>query len=291
MQETISIRLLSTLEKAKAHLSEDALRQIRSFVESQMTADSVFRNKGGKSDLYYTVFGWMLCFVLGIRLNSAKMKNYLAGLKADDLDLIHYAAYMRCSILADLSKNGKVFSWLSSLKKKKIKDIAEFSSIPHDDPKSPYSQFIWLSLLEDTGNKIADHVKILDELNDYRLKEGGFRNLPEGLGLSTNATVAALSVKGQLEGYKSNQDVQFLKNRQQANGGFCAASASPVPDLLSTATALFMLQCYNEKPHYNSSDFLEAHWLDSGGFCPTLLDETSDVEYTFYGLLALGTIE
>jgi hypothetical protein len=30
--------------------------------------------------------------------------------------------------------------------------------------------------------------------------------------------------------------------------------------------------------------------LDSGGFSATLLEDTSDVEYTFYGLLALGTI-
>lgn len=291
MKETISIRLLNTLEKGKVHLSNDALRQVCCFVESQMTPDYVFRNKGGKPDLYYTVFGWMLCYVLGIKLDSGKMKSYLAGMDADQLDLIHYAAYVRCSILADLSKNGKLITWLSSFKPKKIKPINDFPGIPHDDPKSPYSQFIWLSLLEDTGNKTSNQAEILNELNEYQLPEGGYRNMPEGLGASTNATVAALSVKGQLEGYKTNQDVMFLKNLQQANGGFCAASASPVPDLLSTATALFMLQCYEEKPRYNPSEFVEAHWLESGGFGATLIDETSDVEYTFYGLLALGTIQ
>ncbi|PTN08232.1 prenyltransferase/squalene oxidase repeat-containing protein [Mangrovibacterium marinum] len=291
MKETISIRLVNTLEKGKAHLSEDALRQVRSFVSSQMADDCAFRNKGGKSDLYYTVFGWMLCYVLGIKLDSGKMKNYLARQKPDEFDLIHYAAYMRCSILADLSKNGKLMTWLGSLKSKKTKDITEFSGIPHDDPNSPYTQFIWLSLLEDTGNKPTNRAEILANLSDYQLEKGGFRNMPNGLGASTNATVAALSVKGQLEGYKPNRDVQFLKNLQQENGGFFAASASPVPDLLSTATALFILQCYKEKPRYSATEFLEAHWLETGGFCPTLIDETSDVEYTFYGLLALGTID
>ena len=36
--------------------------------------------------------------------------------------------------------------------------------------------------------------------------------------------------------------------------------------------------------------FVQAHWLESGGFAPTLLDDYSDVEYVFYGLLALGSI-
>jgi len=41
-------------------------------------------------------------------------------------------------------------------------------------------------------------------------------------------------------------------------------------------------------PKFNANDFIDAHWLPSGGFSATLIDETSDVEYTFYGLLALG---
>ena len=271
-------------------MSDDALRQVQGFVESQMTAGCVFMHKGGNPDLYYTVFGWILCYVLGIKLDSNNMKSYLSGLKADELDLIHYTAYVRCSILTDLFKDGNLISWFSSFKSRKIKDIAEFSGLPNNDPKSPYSKFIWLSLLEDTGNRITNQTTILEELNEYHLSGGGYRNLPEGTGASTNATVAALSVKGQLEGYRPNPDIQYLKNQQHANGGFCAASDSPVPDLLSTATALFILQCYKEKPCYNPGKFLEAHWLNSGGFCPSLIDETSDVEYTFYGLLALGTI-
>jgi hypothetical protein len=38
----------------------------------------------------------------------------------------------------------------------------------------------------------------------------------------------------------------------------------------------------------NAVSFIDAHWQPSGGFCATLMDETCDVEYTFYGLLALG---
>ena len=282
--------MLNTLQKGKNQLSDEAIRHISDFVLSQMDEEHCFKNKGGQTDLYYTTFGWMLCFILGIKTDVNKMRKYLNSHDIDQLDLIHYAAFVRCSILADLAKNGKILTWLSSLKSKNIKEISDFTGIPHDNPQSPYSKFIWLSLLEDTGNKLKDTSTFLTELEEYHLPDGGYRNLSEGLGATTNATVAALSVLGQLKGYQTNRDVDFLKNLQQVNGGFQGASASPVPDILSTATALFMLQCYGQKPKYDPGDFLEAHWLDSGGFCPTLIDETNDVEYTFYGLLALGTL-
>ena len=60
--------------------------------------------------------------------------------------------------------------------------------------------------------------------------------------------------------------------------------------MLSTATSLVMLNCYGMKPKFAARDFIEAHWLDSGGFSATLMEDKSDVEYTFYGLLALGAI-
>lgn len=290
MTDTISIKMLKTLQNAKAQLSDEAIGQLRKFVLSQMDEAHCFKNKGGQPDLYYTAFGWMLCSILNIKTDAGKMQKYLDSHDVDQLDFIHYAAFVRCRILARLAKKGKILTWLSTLKTSSIKALNDFTGIPHDNPQSPYSKFIWLSLLEDTGNKLKDKTGFLAELEAYRLPDGGYRNLPDGLGATTNATVAALSVIGQLKGYQTTADVAFLKQLQQENGGFHAATASPVPDILSTATALFMLHCYKASPNYAPQDFLEAHWLGTGGFCPTLMDETSDVEYTFYGLLALGTL-
>ena len=44
------------------------------------------------------------------------------------------------------------------------------------------------------------------------------------------------------------------------------------------------------KPLYDASDFITSHWLENGGFGATLIDVESDVEYVFYGLLALGAL-
>jgi prenyltransferase beta subunit len=236
------------------------------------------------------------------RLISASGKilnSQVFSKKASDTRLSKVLNPGRFQIVNDWLKNGsnaavgveRLITEPGSFKIKELKGISEFKGVPHNDPRSPYSQFIWLSLLEDTGNKTAGKAQILSALEEYHQPGGGYRNIQEAPGASTNATVAALSVRGQLAGYNKNQDTDYLKSLQQPTGGFCAATASPVPDLLSTATALFMLKCYDEVPRYDPGDFLEAHWLNSGGFCPTLIDDTSDVEYTFYGLLALGTIE
>ena len=83
--------------------------------------------------------------------------------------------------------------------------------------------------------------------------------------------------------------LSWLQSRQDDTGGFHAADEAPIPDLLSTAVALFTLRLVGTEPR-DASDFIRAHWLDNGGFAPTILDDYSDVEYVFYGLLALGSI-
>jgi hypothetical protein len=66
---------------------------------------------------------------------------------------------------------------------------------------------------------------------------------------------------------------------------------APLPDLLSTATALHALAAM----HVDFSaakepclDFIDTLWSSKGGFYGTWEDDVLDCEYTFYALLALG---
>ncbi len=290
MRNTISTRLFRTLQKGKEQLGMEAVRRIAGFVESQRTEEHAFKDKSGKADLYYTAFGWALSYVLGIKLDQKKIDLYLSQQDTESLDLIHYAAYMRCRMIGQLMKGGIAAWWVQSLFATKIRALNTFESVPHEDPQSPYTRFIELCLLEDAGHSIDKKKSRAKALTDYHLPGGGYMNTKDGLTATTNATAAALAVRGQLNGYKENEDLFYLRDRQEATGGFGAATASPVPDLLSTATALFTLSGYQMPPNYPARDFIEAHWLDSGGFSATLLEDESDVEYTFYGLLALGAM-
>ena len=106
--------------------------------------------------------------------------------------------------------------------------------------------------------------------------------------MTTNAVCCVLAMQHQMGRQLTADYVEWLKLQQDETGGFHASEQAPIPDLLSTAVALFTLRLIGV-PVNDASTFIEAHWSDSGCFTPTLYDDYSDVEYVFYGLLALGT--
>jgi geranylgeranyl pyrophosphate synthase len=288
MQSNLSIRMLHTLSRAKKKLTKEALRQLSDYVLSQQLPDGTFAGKNGRTDLYYTTFGWLLSAALDLPMNTKKARSFLTGIYADELDLVHYSAYFRCTKMLEMRERGSL-RLLFSMKTHKIRPLADFcEGAPHNDLQSPYARFVWLSLLEDSGNKVRNKREMLENLKPYHIESGGYTNILQRKEPSTNATAAALAIRGQLHGYTTSRDLHYLASLQDMSGGFRAFPQSPVPDLLSSSTALFVLGCYGKSPFYPARDFIEAHWLDSGGFAPTLLDEESDVEYTFYGLMALG---
>jgi len=108
---------------------------------------------------------------------------------------------------------------------------------------------------------------------------------------STNATAAAVTVLRNL-GQPLNPAVgDWLLARAHPQGGFLAAPAAPMPDLLSTATALHALaglETSFSAVKDKSLDFVDSLWTNEGGFYGHWGDDHLDCEYTFYGLLALG---
>jgi hypothetical protein len=83
----------------------------------------------------------------------------------------------------------------------------------------------------------------------------------------------------------------WLLARCHPEGGFRAAPNAPLPDLLSTATALHALaglQISFGSVKERCLDYIDTLWTNEGGFHGHWADESLDCEYTFYGLLALG---
>ena len=288
MKQTISIKMLNTLCKGKKNLSGEAQKRIKQYICSQMEDCTFFVDKSRRKDVYYTVFGLMLSYVFGVQVNCEEARSQLEINKPNEHNLIHYSAYMRSKMILELLEGNKAGIILSRLFPTEEETLPVFTEFPHNDPHSPYSVFILLSLLEDIGCRLRNKKEMLESLNLYRVPDGGYSNIAGGSSAATNATAAALCIKGQLEKYNVNEEVEYLFRLQDKSGGFFATAQSPVPDILSTATALFVLSCYKKAPLVEPDSFIEAHWLDSGGFAPTLLEDKSDIEYMFYGILALG---
>ena len=67
-------------------------------------------------------------------------------------------------------------------------------------------------------------------------------------------------------------------------GGFFASSMSPIPDLLSSATALHALSGLNYdlgEVKELQLDYVDSLWSSQGGFHGNWTDESLDCEYTF----------
>jgi hypothetical protein len=106
------------------------------------------------------------------------------------------------------------------------------------------------------------------------------------------SVIAALMVLQECFG----KPVQALEKQLHSfycnTGSFKAITGAPSGDLLSTAVALYALRFADSDIRIVAPDCLG--YVDSlfsdGGFCATMYDMQPDVEYTFYGLLALGSL-
>jgi hypothetical protein len=147
------------------------------------------------------------------------------------------------------------------------------------------------SEISDFGSAMPNPAGLLACLSGLRAADGGYANdriLPAGL---TPTTAAAVTLLRQLGQPVDPSLADWLLARRHADGGFFATPEAPLPDLLSTATALHALAGMNadlEPVKEPCLDFVDTLWSSRGAFFGTWEDDELDCEYTYYGLLALG---
>ena len=122
------------------------------------------------------------------------------------------------------------------------------------------------------------------------LRRRRVRQRPRAAVRVTTATAAAVAVCRHLDGGPAAHLAEWLL-AQRREGGFFAERHDPVPDLLSTATALHALTSLRvaaRRPGESCLDFVDTLWTSRGGFLGSWADDAADCEYTYYGLLSLG---
>ena len=127
-----------------------------------------------------------------------------------------------------------------------------------------------------------------------RAPAGGYANEPgQAVGL-TPITAGMLVLRRRLGMPPDPEAENWLRDRLRPEGGFAAAPGIPVADLMSTATAVHALRPREtgwEEGARLCRRFLKSVWeRREGGFCASAFDRTADCEYTWYGLLALGSL-
>lgn len=271
----------------------DSADLVRDYLRSQLTPAGGFADRAGNPDLYYTVFGLEGLFALRADLPIPQVLGYLKSQGAgDDLDFVHLSCLCRCwaGMPKDEHRHIPADAILNKVESFRSAD-GGYAQEPGEKDGTIYGCFLALGAYQDLGRDLPDVPGVLNCVNRLRAEDGGYANqLDVPLGL-TPSTAAAVTLLRQYHQPIPDGIAEWLLSRHAADGGFFATPMTPMPDLLSTATALHALAGLHanlDPIREPCLDFIDTLWTSRGGFHGTWNDDTLDVEYTYYGLLALG---
>lgn len=269
----------------------DSVSLVKEFFLRELNADGGFRNRTGKSDLYYTLFGLEGMMALRMELPVESMRGFLNSFgDGATLDFVHLSCLLRC-----WSACGGVDPVIQVKLGERIAEFRTPDGGYHQRRGAPrcsaYGCLLGWTAAADAGATVTDLRSLTDCLASLKAADGGYANEP-GLPFgTTTATAAAVSLHRHLRRTPEPQLGQWLIAQAVPEGGFKAFPQAPMPDLLSTAVALHALDgLQTDYRHLKESclDFIDTLWSAEGGFHGTWADDFLDCEYTYYGLLALG---
>ncbi len=261
----------NVLKRSTRLIDPQTLSEMRRFVIKQQTPSGGFADKGGNCDLYYTLFGCYISEALDLPEVMPLLREYVKiVVQTDNLKgvYLHSAAILY----------AKLFG-LETLPSGFLKEIQNgFSKA--ENQQAVYSDFLSLMTfyyLEDYSGlyQIQQKLKTIDITTEMPC-----------------SVTAAQMVLQHCFGKSICEIEKRLNSFYREKGNFAAISRAPIGDLLSTAVALYSLMFVKSDIRIIKPACLS--YVDSlyseGGFCATVLDADPDVEYTFYGLLALGAL-
>lgn len=271
----------------------DSRELVADFVRGQINSDGGFRGRAEQSDLYYTVFAVEALAALGAKIEDGRILRYLQKFAGgESLDLVHLACLIRCR--ADLSESSAE----SNLNETIIRNVEKFRSDDGGYGNSTgmkrgtaYGCFLAMGAYQDAGVEMADASDLASCVRSLQTPDGSFANEPSGAVGLTPATAAALMVLHYLDEPVESCSTDWLGRQFCDKGGFVAMPNAPLPDLLSTATALHALSVLGvslDRIAQRCLDFIDSLWSSEGAFHGNWADEVLDCEYTYYGLLAMG---
>jgi hypothetical protein len=263
--------LESVLGKSLNLLDESAQAEIRARVLKFVSNEGGFADRGGRSDLYYSLFGCFVAEALSLNEITPPLKAFVST-KVKDPSLSGVNLYCGAILYSKLFGEDDYSEKL----REKVKNERRSNSAE----KTDYSIFLStlaLYYLQDYQSLR----KLLSQKSKFK-----FNAETPSTVVGAEAVLHLLALKS-IKGFEDK-----LMTYYRGKGGFVALQKAPIPDLLSTAVALYALHFIDSdlkgiKP--DCLNFIDGLYLN-GGFRATDLDFDIDIEYTFYGLLALGAL-
>jgi len=287
--------MLAAVARACAWVEPSAKERITAFTAAQQQPDGGFCGRDGTdSDLYYTVFGAAVLDVFGQRHRLKPLRGYVRSF-ADgrDLDFVHLVCLARL--------HARTAPWGGLSRRRILRAIERYRSANggyHHSRQNAahgttYAAFLATLAYTDCSRPLPRREALLESIEAARTPDGAYANEVNASSGHTNATAAAVLVRHGFGMDAQRAVADWLMGRHDARGGFRANRRAPIPDLLSTATALFALQVMDtslDPIRETCTEFVDLLWQDNGGFTGHPADDVPDCEYTFHALLALGIL-
>lgn len=268
---------------------------VRHFIRRKALDCGAWTDRDGRPDLYYTVFGMEAMLALHTEPDWPRLADWLATFgDGAGLDFIHLCCLARCwsavpDNTAQLPDNSRA-ALLDHITAWQTPD-GGFSQRRGAPRCTAYGCLLGWAAYYDLRAPLPSTDALINCLAGLAIPSGGYAN-EAGLSNGTvPATAAAVALHRHLRRTPFSGTGVWLLAQQHPGGGFLAAPGAPIPDLLSTAVALHALDGMQVSfaPIKDSLlDFTDSLWSADGGFHGNWTDDTLDVEYTYYGLLALG---
>lgn len=292
------VQMIGLLENALGLLDEQGREEVLQFILDRQNEDGGFCDRGHSSDLYYSLFGLLILRAMeknGIVYQENHPQQESLSFKKEQ-DLIS-ASLIKLTQFTHRQTTLKVPGFIercclvllqSELKLKRITRFRSMISLGRTFWKErasinlSYRSFV-LFLTLDAVLPVSSFMK------------GPARRMMERTVIneySPCSEVAAKVFLNKMIGKENSKEVELLHSFASPTGGFKAFNHLGRADMLSTAVALFALKYADAdlrliKP--SSLEFIQSNY-SAGAFLSGDGDMTEDVEYTFYGLLALGVL-
>lgn len=271
---TLNKQFSSFVAKGMSMLDSESVNDINQFVTSLQNNDGGFSDRAGISDLYYSLFAHFILRSTNEKLYKEKLNQFVSEKSTrKKLFLVD-----RCCV-AILNKE-LVENRFGGLKY--LFPVLKYLTIRNYDSSLAYMHFLLFLTIDAYGfnNRITRRFA-----RRFYQNEGTFQGMP------CPALAAQIVFKNQT-GVDVKSDCKLLASYFDDQSGFKISPEADVADLLSTSVALFALKTSGVNIaiyaptclRFIESNFSEGAFLSGDG------DQYRDAEYTFYGLLALGTL-
>jgi len=265
-------QLVETVRAGFQLLDKPVQNEITAFLAGRQADNGAFMDRAGRPDLYYSLFGSWISMATEQRVLQSALKGYITGLTSaeptgpvEDLALL----LIKTELDDDFMKQSVLSIIKPFMKKGRMIELSY--------------QFFLISLAIDASGKNKGFYYFFARIWLSLHRSRG--NIPCSL-------TAALVFARKMLGLNTNHIQKRLLDFLVEGGGFRAFDSVQTADMLSTGVALFVLKGTGYDLRLIKQgclEFVQNNYVE-GAFLSGDGDLTRDLEYTFYGLLALGSL-